>query len=87
MLTLFIEFAGELRDEYPTKKITLIHGQSELLNPAYPSKFRTYLAKQLQSRNIDLVLDEYAESFPEFGPGEVVLRSGKKITSDFVVSL
>jgi NADH dehydrogenase FAD-containing subunit len=80
-----VEFAGELRDEYPEKKITIIHAQPHLLNPAYPDKFRLRLENGLKKRNIELVLDEFVETFPESGSGELVLRSGKKIASDCVV--
>jgi len=83
--TVGIELAGELRDEYPDKKITVVHAQAELLNAAYPDKFRKYMGKQVRDRNIDLVLGEYVESFPAAGPGELVFRSGKKLTSDLVV--
>jgi len=79
-----IELAGELRDEYPDKKITIVQGADKLLNDAYPDKFRKYMESQLRARNVDLVLGEYAEQFPPSGSGELVLRSGTKINAGLV---
>lgn len=80
-----IELAGELRDEYPNKKITIVHGNDKFLNDAYSDRFRNLMASQLRARNIDLLLGEYADQFPTAGPGELIFRSGRKIHTDLVV--
>ncbi|KAJ3835255.1 hypothetical protein F5878DRAFT_543529 [Lentinula raphanica] len=50
-----IELAGELRDVFPSKPITIIHRDAHLLNSAYPDKFRIGIQKQLEDRNITVL--------------------------------
>ncbi|OCH92812.1 FAD/NAD(P)-binding domain-containing protein [Obba rivulosa] len=81
-----IETAGEIRDTYPTKKITIVQGSDLLLNPVYPPKFRKDLEKRVRAKNIDIVFDEYIDSIPEPGTIGVTTRSGKSFaTADLVV--
>jgi len=80
-----IELAGELRDEYPNKKITIVQGNDKLLNDAYSDRFRNHVASQLRRRKIDLVLGEYADQFPGSGSGELAFRSGRKMHAGLVV--
>lgn len=80
-----IELAGEIRDEYPEKKITIVQGSDKLLNSTYPDRFRNYMASQLRARKIDLLLGEYANQFPASGSGELVFSSGKRINAGLVV--
>ncbi|KAF5381840.1 hypothetical protein D9757_008354 [Collybiopsis confluens] len=87
-----IELAGELRDTYPSKSVTLIHREGHLLNATYPQKYRTGLQKQLEARNITVLTgDEITESdaskvseghFPET---EVVTKNGKKLKADLII--
>jgi len=79
-----IELAGELRDEYPNKKITIVQGNDQLLNETYSNRFRKYMASQLRKRNIDLLLGEYVDQFPPSGSGELVFRSGRKLNAGLV---
>jgi len=79
-----IELAGELRDEYPDKKITIVQGNDLLLNDTYSNRFRKYVASQLRARKIDLILGEYVDQFPPSGSGELVFRSGTKLNAGLV---
>jgi len=79
-----IELAGELRDEYPNKKITIVQGNDKLLNEAYSDRFRKYVASQLKARKVDLILGEYVDQFPPSGSGELVFRSGRKLNAGVV---
>ncbi|KAG6840624.1 hypothetical protein C0991_005476 [Blastosporella zonata] len=54
-----IELAGEIKDQWPEKKVTIVHGDKLLLNPSYPDKVRKAIAASVTVRGIDLVLDEY----------------------------
>jgi len=80
-----LELAGELRDEYPTKKITIVHSHTLVLNPTYPVKFRKMVGAQFKARNIELILNDVVESFPESDSGEIGLKSGQKINAGLIV--
>ncbi|KAG6844175.1 hypothetical protein H0H87_009145 [Tephrocybe sp. NHM501043] len=54
-----IELAGEIKDQWPEKKVTIVHGDKLLLNPSYPDKVRRSAAASVTARGIKLVLDEY----------------------------
>lgn len=62
------------------KKITIVHGEQMLLNKAYSSRFRKFMASQLLARRIDLVLGERVKGIPPQGSGEVEFESGGKIS-------
>jgi len=49
-----IELSGELRDVYPRKTITIVHGEDQLLNPVYPDKFRADVERRLKKRHINI---------------------------------
>jgi hypothetical protein len=34
------EYAGEIKDAFPDKKVTIVHSDSQLLNSSYPNKYR-----------------------------------------------
>jgi len=80
-----VELSGEIRDEHPDKKITIVHAQDNLLNETYPAKYRNRVKAGVAARGIDLVLNEYVEEFPPSGSGELVFRSGKKLSAGLVV--
>lgn len=69
------------------KKITIIQGDTMLLNSAYPNKFRKYMESQLRARNIDLLLGDYVDKVPENGSGKLEFRSGRSIQASLVVSI
>ncbi|KAF8580735.1 FAD/NAD(P)-binding domain-containing protein [Ramaria rubella] len=45
---LTVELAGEIRDTYEGKKITIVHGQPHLLSSVYPESFRTTMDSTLR---------------------------------------
>ena len=63
-----------------------MHGQDNLLNDAYPAKYRNRVKAGVAARNIDLVLSEFVVEFPPSGSGELLLKSGKKLDAGLVVS-
>ncbi|KAF8140584.1 FAD/NAD(P)-binding domain-containing protein [Boletus edulis] len=84
---LGVELAGELKDEYPGKRVTIVQGDRQLLNSTYPSSFRRGLATRLLARGIELLFNEYVDSFPEQGSVGLVTRKGTEIPdADLVVS-
>ncbi|KAI0770726.1 FAD/NAD-P-binding domain-containing protein [Fomes fomentarius] len=80
-----IELAGEIREEYSDKKITVIHRANLLLNSVYPDKFRKDVERRLRVRNVEVVLDDAIEDLSET-PSGVTTKSGKSIPdADLVV--
>ncbi|KAG5643925.1 hypothetical protein DXG03_009333 [Asterophora parasitica] len=80
-----IELAGEIKDQWPNKKVTIVHGDKLLLNAAYPDKARKYAAENVRARGVELVLDDYVD-FAETAVVEgVTTRSGKKLSADLVI--
>ncbi|KAL6306197.1 hypothetical protein BKA93DRAFT_729915 [Sparassis latifolia] len=81
-----IETAGELRDTFADKKITIIQSDKMLLNATYPAKYRKDLEKRVRARKINLVLGEYLDSMPELDTIGITTRSGTTIPdADLVV--
>ncbi|KAE9405832.1 FAD/NAD(P)-binding domain-containing protein [Gymnopus androsaceus JB14] len=83
------ELAGELRDVFPSKPITIIHREKLLLNATYPDKYRTKLQRQLEGRGITVLTgdaitaSEVSESnIPQAG---FVTEQGKNLKPDLVV--
>lgn len=75
-----IEQAGEIRDAYPTKKITIIHGGKLLLNGAYPDKFRKNIERRVRERGIDVITSDYVDSIPEHDTArDLTTRNGKVV--------
>ncbi|CAL1709321.1 unnamed protein product [Somion occarium] len=74
-----IEIAGEIKDTYPKKKVTLVHSEKQLLNDVYPDKWRQDIERRVRKRNIDLILGDRLDSFPEPGAVGVTTRNGKQL--------
>ncbi|KAF7339304.1 FAD/NAD(P)-binding domain-containing protein [Mycena sanguinolenta] len=81
-----VEFSGELKDEFPGKEITIVHGDKTLLNPTYPVGFRKGLEKSIRARGINIILSDYVDEIPAPGPASITTRNGKEITADLFVS-
>ncbi|KAG1813307.1 uncharacterized protein BJ212DRAFT_1367735 [Suillus subaureus] len=82
-----IELAGEVKDLYPTKKVTIVHGGNELINATYGSSLRKGLEKRLRVRGVQFMFNEYIDDIPEAGVVGITTRSGKHISdADLVVS-
>ncbi|KAJ7598608.1 FAD/NAD(P)-binding domain-containing protein [Mycena floridula] len=80
-----IEFAGEIRDIWPTKEITVVHGGDMLVNDIYPARFRQALQKGLENRGIKVILGDFIDDFPGAGVNVVITRKGKTIKADLVL--
>lgn len=80
------ELCGEIRHVYPNKKITLVHAQSQLLNDAYPAKFRKTILEALKEKRVDVILKDRA-SVPEGKYTSVTTENGTTIPADVVVSM
>ncbi|KAF8189787.1 FAD/NAD(P)-binding domain-containing protein [Mycena galopus ATCC 62051] len=80
------ELAGELKDIWPEKEVTIVHGQRLLLNDTYPDRYRRSAADHLTRRGVKMQLDDIVEDFPaEAGPITILTRGGVKLSADLVV--
>ena len=68
------------------KKITIVQGDSKLVNKTYPNKFRDALDKSLRARGVDIVYNDFIDNFPAEGVVGVTTRNGKNLDADVVVS-
>ncbi|KAJ6492999.1 hypothetical protein C8R45DRAFT_988573 [Mycena sanguinolenta] len=80
------ELAGELKDIWPEKEVTIAHGQRLLFNETYPDRFRKSAADHLTRRGVKILLDEIVEDLPsQAGPATVLTQSGLKLSADLVL--
>ena len=79
-----------LDHEIQRKRITIVQGDSSLLNAAYPNKYRQRVEKGIRARGIELILNDYIDTFEvgaiTKGTG-VKTRKGVEVEADLVVSL
>jgi len=80
-----IESAGEIKDQFPNTKITIVHGDNMLLNKTYPDKYRLGLAKGLKARGVDIIYNDFIHNIPAEGIVGVTTRNGKNLDADLVV--
>lgn len=78
--------AGEIRAQYPDKKITLVHKHEQLLDDRFPPKLARTLEEKLRKLNVDLVLGDQHIAGPEFKSGAghtlVATKGGKRIEGE-----
>ncbi|EQC25354.1 hypothetical protein SDRG_16764 [Saprolegnia diclina VS20] len=80
------EIAGEIASAYPTKTVTLVDGNRELMAHAGVSaKFRARLVASLEARGVRLLLNERLAQRPSassFERQSLTFASGKTLTAD-----
>ncbi|KAH9973762.1 FAD/NAD(P)-binding domain-containing protein [Lactifluus volemus] len=77
------EYAGEIKDFFPSKKVTIVHSDSQLLNSAYPDKYRKRVEKDVTSRGINIIFDDYVDDFDTV-PAST--RSKRSLEGDLIVA-
>lgn len=84
-----IELCGEIRDQYPSKPITLVHNKPLLLHSVYPEKYRRDLATRLAKRGVRIILDDsidFEEQQQRAAGTEVVTRKNVQLEADLLIS-
>ena len=82
-----VEFAAELVEAFPHKRVTLVGGGGELLGRAFAGGSRQYVTKWLLARGVVLVLGVYVQ---KKGPGLAIdkdgctLADGRRLDADLV---
>ncbi|KAJ7187846.1 FAD/NAD(P)-binding domain-containing protein [Mycena filopes] len=81
-----VEFAGEIKDVWPEKEVTIVHGDTAIMNATYPAKFRTNLAQSLEACGINIVLEDYLDELLLPGAATVTTRRdvSSRLTSSYV---
>ena len=80
----YLEYAGEIKDAFPEKNVTIVHSDSMLLNAAYPNKYRKRIEKDIASRGVNIVFNDYVDDFESTSPKT---RSGRPLEGNLIVSL
>ncbi|KAI0671198.1 FAD/NAD-P-binding domain-containing protein [Trametes maxima] len=75
---LGLEFAAEIKEVWPNKKVTVIHGQNLPINNTYPDKFRKDIETRSRQRGIEFIYNDRVDTPPE-GTVGVTTRGGKHI--------
>ncbi|KAK6992976.1 hypothetical protein R3P38DRAFT_3078635, partial [Favolaschia claudopus] len=80
------ELAGELKDIWPDREVTIVHRERLLLNDTYSDRYRKRAADQLIARGIKIHLGDLVEDIPDHTGSAVVLtKGGLKLSADLVV--
>ncbi|KAF2798625.1 FAD/NAD(P)-binding domain-containing protein [Melanomma pulvis-pyrius CBS 109.77] len=82
-----IEFAGEIKNYYPSISVTLIHSRSEVLSSEpLPAEIKAQVKTLLKEEGVDVILENRAsvEDLPN-GKYEVTLANGTKLVADLVL--
>jgi apoptosis-inducing factor 2 len=81
-LTCVEEYAGEIKDTFPHKDVTIVHSEPLLLNTAYPDKYRKRVEKDVTSRGVNIVFNDFVDDFKST-PAST--RSGHELDGDLIV--
>ncbi|KAM5540768.1 hypothetical protein V8D89_005412 [Ganoderma adspersum] len=74
-----LELAGEIKQSFPTKSVTIVHRDSQLLNNAYPDKWRKDIERRVRARNINLLLGDSIEDLSSENVNGITTTNGKSI--------
>jgi len=87
------ELAGEIKDAYPSKQVTLVQAGSALVSATLPSKFRSSAQKKIEKMGVKVILNQFvlweesvgaenAHSRVARGQRDFKLSSGEIIQAD-----
>ncbi|KAI0076565.1 FAD/NAD-P-binding domain-containing protein [Panus rudis PR-1116 ss-1] len=74
-----IETAGEIKEAFPRKKVTIIHRDSDLLNDTYPDKYRKDMLRRVRKFGIQVILGDAVDPVPEPNTVGLTTAHGKNI--------
>jgi len=83
-----VELAGEIRNAWPDKAVTIVDVADDILGDRFSIELRSELRRQLKEIDVELVLgNALQEGEPPTAPGElstftVTTKSGRAITAD-----
>lgn len=85
-----VEVAAEVATIYPDKKVTVIHGGKQLINPEATHKFIEKVTALLKDMRVEVLLDDNVENLDELpdqvhGSYEVKTQKGKTVHADIIL--
>ncbi|TFK21470.1 FAD/NAD(P)-binding domain-containing protein [Coprinopsis marcescibilis] len=80
-----IEYAGEILDFFPNKRVTLVHNQDNLLNNTYPERFRQAALARVRKTGTEVILGDRLEELEPSSVGTVRTKKGRTIHADLVI--
>lgn len=69
------------------KRVTIVHGDSILLNKTCPDKFRNAITKSLELHGVQVACNDFIDDFPADGVVGVTTRNGQMLDADLVVCI
>ncbi|TFK41532.1 hypothetical protein BDQ12DRAFT_764947 [Crucibulum laeve] len=79
-----VEFAGEVKDIYPEKSVTIVQGDRLLLNDIYPDKFRRSIEHCISQRGVKIIFNDAIYGNPPLDP--LKTRNGTELKCDLLVT-
>ncbi|KAJ7599214.1 FAD/NAD(P)-binding domain-containing protein [Mycena floridula] len=77
-----IELAGEIKDSWPNKPVTIIHGKDLLMNETYPDRFRKAVQNRIERRGVKVIRGDFVD---EFESKSLTTRNGHSLDADLVL--
>ncbi|KAF4605649.1 hypothetical protein EYR40_004437 [Pleurotus pulmonarius] len=83
--TSVVELCGEIKDIYPDKGVTIVHGRRLLMNDTYPDNFRIALETCVRARGVNVILNDYVDEANPLEASTIITRGGKTIRADCIL--
>jgi len=80
-----VELAGEVKEYWPEKKVTIVQSRELPFNDVYANNFRKQILKECKISGIDFVFKDYLDD-AEPKEGYVTTRNGHTIRADLVIT-
>jgi len=86
-----VEMSGEIRDSFPDKKITILHGGKDIVSSTLEEKARANIMEKLKEKNIDVLFGEKVTNMCDIELNktksniQVETSSGKVLKADLVI--
>jgi len=81
-----LETAGEIKDVYPKKNVTIVHADRLPLNYIYPDRFRSAAERTLRRRGVKFIFNDAVVGDPEVSRSSPLkTRNGVSIDCDLLV--
>jgi apoptosis-inducing factor 2 len=79
-----LELAGEISSVYPQKRLTLVHGNSELIGAPFNPEFGRRLQGHLERRSVKIILNELIDASDD-GAKRFTTNKGTSVEADLVL--
>ncbi|KAI0316928.1 FAD/NAD-P-binding domain-containing protein [Amylostereum chailletii] len=80
-----VELAGEIKDLWPEKSVTIVQSRNLPFNDIYADRFRRRIAAECKNLGINFVFNDYLDGHTPTD-GVVRTRKGKELPADLVIT-